>query len=114
MIFQLEKDKSLAVAGVTATKKALSEALGYLNPLAVNGIEREKELYSIDEVRLLDELSVSTEAEFQSRERRQLEYLIKSAKKVNTDLLFRWTDPNGDSDFGLGFNLIPLYKISRS
>ncbi len=84
---------------------ALSQALGFLNPEAVEEIQIDD---TLDLSQPLDKKTIALRAVQVSLERQQLEFLIDLAKSKKSLLNFSWLDPNT----GFGFNFGSLKQIS--
>ena len=93
---------------------ALSLALGFKNPEAVEQIELEEETRSLDDLEWVDQKELARWGIQRSFELEEIDLLIHAAKKRKKQIYFMWIDPTMDSTYQLGPQLGAQVGVAQS
>jgi hypothetical protein len=93
---------------------ALSTALGYFNPKAVEDLQIDVPFLSIQEPKVYASNQLALSAIDTSLELQQLQFVKNAIRTKKASLALNWLDPAGSPDTALGFNLIPQFGNIRS
>jgi hypothetical protein len=99
---------------LTEDRSALSQSLGFFNPLAVQDAQIDVEPVTVDTAPNVDFKTVNPAALARSVEVDQLNDLIAEAKLAKKEEYFDWLDPVGNPQLGLGAALPSQLKIAQS
>jgi hypothetical protein len=97
-----------------ASRRAISQALGFLNPKGVSDIRIDEEIESIQNATAVDVDELAQNAIQTSVELQQIKVLLMSMSAKKAELAFNWMDPNGNPATSLGLNLIPQFRGIKS
>lgn len=110
----LDLAESQMNAVIGGDRAALSLALGYFNPQAVEDLQIDVPFISIDEPKTYSSEQLALNAIDLSLELQQLQFVKDSLRTKKVSLALNWLDPSGSPDTALGFNLIPQFANIRS
>jgi hypothetical protein len=99
---------------LTEDRSALSQSLGFFNPLAVQDAQIDVEPVTVDSAPAADFNTVNQAALARSIEVDQLGDLIAEAKLAKKEEFFDWLDPMGNPQLGLGLALPAQLTIAQS
>jgi outer membrane protein TolC len=99
---------------LTEDRSALSQALGFFNPLTVEDVTIDQEQFPIENSQAVDFNTVNSEALSRSIEVDQFNDLIAEAKLNKKEEYFDWLDPVSNPVLGLGASLPSQLKIAQS
>jgi hypothetical protein len=99
---------------LTEDRSALSQSLGFFNPLAVQDAQIDVEPVTVDSAPAADFNTVNQAALARSVEVDQLNELIAEAKLEKKEEFFDWLDPVGNPQLGLGAALPAQLTIAQS
>jgi len=99
---------------VKVDKRALSQALGYHNPDAVEGILFNPEVLSLDQAIRLDDRQLGQIALERSFELQQVDALIVYSEYKKEEFYFSWLDPTTDPTIELGLALGDVVAVGQS
>lgn len=111
---QISQSYSVLNQVLAEDRAAISQALGFFNPLVVEDATIDGEQFPIDMAPSVDFPSLQVAAIGRSFELDQMDYLILAAQNAKEAKFFSWLDPAGDSNLGLGFALSPQIEMSNS
>jgi outer membrane protein TolC len=99
---------------LTEDRTALGQAMGFLNPLAVQDMHIDVEIAPIGQVPTVDYPTLNSIALSRSFEIQQIDNLTLAAKDEKEKKYFSWLDPAADPPYELGFGLGSQIELSKS